>query len=109
MLQACPECGSEVSDKAVSCPKCGNVLKKPSRGFFGYVFLILFIGFNVLMVAWLATYWGQIGGALSEGSDAARTGATIGATIGTGLVLGIWAVGDIILGVFVYLTKPRVR
>lgn len=98
-----------VSEKAVSCFKCGNVLKKPSRGFFGYIFLILFIGFNVLMVAWLVTYWGQVGGALNEGSDTARAGATIGATIGTGLVLGIWAVGDILLDVFVYLTKPSVR
>ena len=28
MLIACPECGKQVSDQAVSCPHCGYVLKK---------------------------------------------------------------------------------
>ncbi len=27
-LIKCPECGNEISDKAVSCPKCGAVVKK---------------------------------------------------------------------------------
>lgn len=24
----CPECGQEISDKADTCPKCGNPIKK---------------------------------------------------------------------------------
>lgn len=27
-LIKCEECGKEISDKAVSCPNCGNMLKK---------------------------------------------------------------------------------
>ena len=29
-LVKCPECGNEVSDRAVSCPKCGYPLEKKS-------------------------------------------------------------------------------
>lgn len=28
MLIKCPECHNEISDNALSCPKCGYVLKK---------------------------------------------------------------------------------
>lgn len=31
----------------------------------------------------------------------------IGITIGVGLILGIWAAGDVILGMFVFFTRPN--
>ncbi|WP_162559962.1 zinc ribbon domain-containing protein [Methylotetracoccus oryzae] len=31
-LIACPECGAEISDKAVECPKCGGASGAPSKG-----------------------------------------------------------------------------
>jgi hypothetical protein len=28
----CPECGTQVSDKAISCPKCGHPMNEPANG-----------------------------------------------------------------------------
>jgi hypothetical protein len=103
----CPECSTEVSDTALNCPKCGVQLRKPKRGFFGKLVKLSFVGFNILMAIWL------IGGvnSASEGmqalSGAEQAGAAIGTGIGAMLILGIWMVGDIILGLFVLLTRPK--
>lgn len=107
-LVACPECSNEVSDRALKCPKCGVQLRKLKRGFFGKIFKFLFITFNILMLLWLVSYFGSIG-ELSEraASDAEQAGVTIGATLGTGMLLFIWAVGDLILGLFVLFTRPQ--
>lgn len=44
-IKKCKECGNEVSTKAVSCPKCGAVLKKKMGclGYIGVGFLIFLI------------------------------------------------------------------
>ena len=34
-------------------------------------------------------------------------GAAIGGTIGTGMLMGVWIFGDIILGMFVLFTRPK--
>ena len=31
-LIKCPECGKEISDKAISCPNCGLPLRREDRG-----------------------------------------------------------------------------
>ena len=104
----CPECQTEVSDTALKCPKCGVQLRKLKRGFFGKLFKWSFIGFNILMVIWLFSYWGSIGDlANTAGSQAEKAGAAIGGTIGTGMLFGIWVFGDIILGLFVMFTRPK--
>lgn len=104
----CPECNNEVSDAAAKCPNCGVQLRKPTRGFFGKIFKWTFILFNIVMVAWLFSYWGLAGEHIDQaGSSAGQAGAAIGATIGTGLLFGIWAFGDIILGLFVLFTRPK--
>jgi hypothetical protein len=77
------------------------------RGFAGRFFLFIFYGFNLLMVWWLLDYWGKVGDSLHTGSHAAQTGAAIGTTIGTGLVLFIWALGSIITGLLAILTRGR--
>jgi len=75
------------------------------RGFFGWVFLLIFLGFNALMAVWLFNYWSQIGGNLATSSEAGRAGAAIGATIGTSMILFIWAVGAVITGLLALLTR----
>ena len=106
---SCPECASEVSDTAFKCPQCGVQIRKPKRGIFGKLFKWLFILFNLIMIIWLISYWSEIGNLVEKsGSEAERTGAAIGATLGTGLLFGIWAVVDIILGLFVLFTRPKV-
>ncbi|MCC4275338.1 zinc ribbon domain-containing protein [Marinomonas communis] len=104
----CPECQTKVSDTALKCPKCGVQLRKPKRGFFGKLFKWGFIGFNILMLIWLFSYWDSVGDlANTAGSDAAKAGAAIGGTIGTSMLLGLWVFGDIILGLFVMFTRPK--
>ena len=78
------------------------------RGFFGKLFKWTFIIFNIAMVLWLVSYWGNIA-RLSEGltSNAEKAGTVIGATAGTGVLVFVWAAGDIILGLFVLLTRGK--
>lgn len=107
-LIACPECKAEVSDTAFKCTSCGYTVRKPKRGFFGKAFKWLFILFNILMAFWLFSYWGDISGMINEtGSEAGKAGAAISATLGTGMLFMTWALGDIILGALVLLTRPR--
>ncbi len=76
------------------------------RGFFGWIFLILFLLFNVLMLAWLVSYWSTLA-STTTGSDAEAAGKAIGGTIGSSMLIVIWAAGDIVLGLFVLLTRGR--
>ena len=104
----CPECEAQISDTAIKCPKCGVQLRKPTRSFFGKLIKWLFVGFNILMLIWLISYWGTISEMVTTaGSEAERGGAAVGATIGSGMIITLWAFGDIILGLFVILTKPK--
>lgn len=104
----CPECQNEVSNSALKCPKCGVQLRELKRGFFGNLFKWGFILFNILMVVWLFSFWGDVGSIVEEAnSDAEQAGAAIGATIGTGMVFGIWVSGDIILGLLVLFSRPK--
>ena len=104
----CPECSNEVSDQAMACSKCGIQLRKPKRGFFGKVVKFLFVAFNVIMALWLFSYFGFIGDSYSgSASDAEAAGTAIGGTIGVGILLFLWAIGDLILGLFVLFTRPK--
>lgn len=78
------------------------------RGVFGLLFKYAFILFNVVMMIWLFSYWGTIDGHIKGAtSDAARSGATIGAAIGTHLIVSIWVCGAVILGIFTLLTRGK--
>lgn len=106
-LSTCPSCKENVSQKAFDCPHCGHPIRKPKRGFFGKIFKWLFVLFNILMVIWLLSYFAEIA-EMSEdlSSDAERAGAAIGGAIATSMILGIWVMGDIILGLLTLLTRP---
>lgn len=96
---ACPECTTEVSDAAKDCPKCGVQLRKPTRSIMGKIIKWVFILFNLLMI------WSVFiaGGTVSEMEGA----EAVGGAIGTGMIIGLWVFGDIILGLFVLLTRPK--
>ena len=106
-LVPCRECGTEVSDAALKCPHCGVQLRKAKRGFMGKIFKWTFILFNVFMAFWLISGMMGVSGLDAPTSDAEQAGAAIGATLGFGLILGIWVVGDIILGLLVLFTRPK--
>jgi hypothetical protein len=75
------------------------------RGFFGWLFLLIFFAFNALMVAWLISYWNSISGMVAPGSDAGRAGAAIGATLGTGAIFFVWVTGAVVTGLLALLTR----
>ncbi len=50
-LFSCPDCGNQVSAQAVSCPKCGRVLKKPAKQYgCGTLFALAFAAFMGFVV-----------------------------------------------------------
>ncbi|UUE36569.1 zinc ribbon domain-containing protein [Pectobacterium aroidearum] len=107
-LVNCPECQKEVSDTAFKCPSCGKQLKKPRRSFFGKLVKWIFILFNIFMIYSVFVGLGGSGDVIQNaGSDAERAGATIGTGIGLFLLGTIWVIGDIIIGMFVFLTRPK--
>ncbi len=103
----CPECSEEVSDSATKCPKCGLQLIKPKRSLFGKLVKFVFICFNIFMPIWLIVGMGAATEGMEAMSGAEQTGAAIGTGIGFMLILTIWVFGDIILGLFMLMTKPK--
>ena len=104
----CKECNSEISSEAFDCPKCGAMLRKPKRTFFGNLVKFGFIAFNILMVFWFFSYIIDIANSLnSASSEAAKTGTSIGGGIGSMFIIIIWGIGDIVLGISMLLTKPK--
>ena len=106
-LMNCPSCEKEVSKSANNCPHCGEVLRKPKRGFFGKIVIWAFWGFNLLMVLWI---WEGTQSAVetSQGlSGAEAAGAAIGTGIGFTLLVIIWLIGTILLGIMAMLTRPK--
>ena len=107
-LIKCKECLEEVSSTALNCPKCGFQLNKPKRSFIGKVFKWIFILFNLLMLVWLIGGWSaasEVGRTATSAAE--QAGAAIGAGIGITMILGLWVIGDIILGLPVLLTRPK--
>lgn len=107
-LIICKDCGTEVSDKAYTCIQCGAVLKQPKRSFIGKIFKWLFILFNIFMIIWL------IGGMQSANEVEVTTqlekdAHAVGTFLGVGMLMTFWALGDIILGLFVLFTRPKVK
>jgi hypothetical protein len=78
--------------------------EKRVRSTFGQLVKWAFIAFNVLMLIWLVGGMGAVS-KMPTHSDAERAGHAIGAALGFSAILGIWMMGDIILGLFVLLTR----
>lgn len=78
------------------------------RGILGKLAKWGFILFNVLMLVWLLSYWGSLGGMLNEqSSEASRAGTAVGGTIGTGVLVFFWLAGAVILGIMALLTRGK--
>ena len=58
------------------------------------------------MIVWVIGYWVQVGQMINDASsEASKTGAAIGTTLGTAFILFVWAAGDLILGMFMFFTR----
>lgn len=109
-LFVCPDCGHSVSQTAVICPGCGFQLRKPKRGVMGKIFKWVFIAFNAIMAFWIISYWSVLGElSANTTSTAEEAGTAIGGAIGTTALLMLWALGDIILGLLVMFTRPKIK
>lgn len=78
------------------------------RTLIGKIFKWLFIIFNVLML--VALFRGCAAGSdviVNAQTDAERAGAGLGTALGGGLIVMIWALGDVILGMFVLFTRRK--
>lgn len=83
-------------------------IEKRKRGFFGWIFLILFWAFNVIMLLWMILGINASADlAATTTSEAEAAGAAIGSAIGFGLVLMLWVIGAGLLGLFVMMTRGR--
>jgi hypothetical protein len=85
----------------------GKVIRREvrRRGFFGWVFLILFLGFNAVM-ALVFVYLVALSPAITDaGSEAASAGYALGAGLAVGMVLVVWALGALITGLLALLTR----
>lgn len=106
-LVACPECSTQVSDQAFKCPSCGKQIRKPKRSFMGKLFKYGFVAFNVLMLIWLVGGYNAATRDMAGMTGAESAGAAIGTGLGVAFILGIWIIGDMFLGLFVMLTRPK--
>jgi hypothetical protein len=75
------------------------------RGFFGWLFLILFWLFNIFMVALLLMYFSSVH--LIANDPASQAGVVIGNTLAVGFIVFVWVAGAVILGLFAILTRGR--
>ena len=108
-LIKCFECGKEVSNKAHKCPHCGviiNTPKAPKRSFLGKLIKCAFIIFNIIMAIYLFSIYDRAGMILGSSDDIPLLArAIINAKIND--TLFTWFVGDVILGLFLFFTKPK--
>jgi len=83
-----------------------RIIRKETRrrGIFGWIFLLLFWGFNILMALWMF-YGLKAVTEVEVSSSAEAAGRAIGGTIGAGMIIFIWVGGAIILGLFTLLTR----
>lgn len=80
-------------------------VEKRKRGFFGWLFLLIFIGWNLLMIGWLIGAGGSINSMPTPASEAEEVGRNIGTAIGMGMILVIWAFGSVITGLLALVTR----
>lgn len=86
----------------------GRVIRREirKRGFFGWLFLIIFWLFNIFMAAWLFTYWASLGD-IQTTDKFGHAGVVVGGTIATSVLVFFWVAGAVILGLFALLTRGQ--
>lgn len=85
-----------------------TIIRKETRkrGFFGWVFLILFIGFNLFMLLWVVSGASAVS-EVEVGSKLESDARAVGGVIGMGIILFIWACGAVVLGLFTLLSRGK--
>lgn len=76
------------------------VVVRRKRGFFGCFFLLLFIGFNIMMLWAADAGMGTAGKLPGLGNNVVSLGVDLGAAIGIVTFVACWVVGFLVLGLF---------
>lgn len=85
-----------------------KLVERRRRGMFGWVFLLMFWGWNALMALSLfAGLADNAGTYRTLATEAERTGFAAGTGIGVMMILMVWALGAVILGLAAYFTRGR--
>lgn len=107
-LVMCMECGMSASDQAKICPTCGYVLIKPKRTPFGNFIKFAFIIFNIVMLILFIYGASATSDAIADyDSTVAQEKEFLRDGFQLSLSVGIWVIGDIILGILLLLTRPK--
>lgn len=80
-------------------------IESRKRGPIGWFFLLIFWGFNALMLYSCATGMAGVNEQTATMTESERAGAAIGTGLGLFMILGIWAAGALILGFAVMFTR----
>lgn len=84
-----------------------RMIERRKRGFFGWVFLVVFWLANGFMGLWLFMTIGNWSEMAKPTSSAAKAGQDIGIVMGLGIIFSIWACVAAITGVFALMTRGR--
>jgi hypothetical protein len=76
---------------------------------FTWVIVIINVLFLVWIVAGVAGLADECADEVGDLQEACEAGTAVGATIGVGIIIGLWAFVDVILGVLWLVTKPKTR
>jgi hypothetical protein len=78
------------------------------RTVLGKIIKWAFILFNLLMLTWMLLACGTVTESMNAAdSDAAQAGTAVGGAIASGMLLFVWMAGDVILGLFVLMTRGK--
>ncbi|WP_455483939.1 hypothetical protein [Haemophilus parahaemolyticus] len=102
----CLECKKEVSDKAIVYTNCGFKLRKVKRLFLGKQVKCSFIIFNICMAIYLFSIYDRAGLVLGNGSHMSLFARIYVENMISNTIF-TWVAGDLILGLFLYFTKPK--
>jgi len=80
-------------------------IEKRKRGGFGWLFLIVFFGWNAFMLLMLFVVVNAANEMPAAGTEAGRAGAATGVALSIGALLFVWLVGAVITGLFAMLTR----
>jgi len=84
------------------------MIERRRRGVFGWIMLTLFWAWHVLMIAWFVSSVSGMATVVNDAaSEAQRSGAAIGATLGVGIILFFWVAGTLIFGALAFFTRGR--
>lgn len=75
------------------------------RGFFGWLFLIVFLLFNLLMLFMVVASMTGMADMPEPSSEAEAAGRALGAGLAGGFLIFIWAAGAVITGLLALLTR----